>query len=189
MVQLELLRVGCGEGAADGEWSSASQDAVERFNEHGRWAFNPSAPSPGLLAALRRSGGRVCPLECESGFEAQGNTCVAIREPAQPSARPTKKATRHPAKEPAAKRHSRKEPAAKRHPQKPAAASRHGRDTSRRERREAARAAEPRPTRTRRQRERSAEERPRAPRQEAPYTCFTDEGGGRRRPCDAGGGR
>jgi hypothetical protein len=37
-----------------------------------------------LMTALRDHDDRVCPLQCERGFQARGNTCVAVqREPAK----------------------------------------------------------------------------------------------------------
>jgi uncharacterized caspase-like protein len=84
-IQIELVRVGCGTLATDGAWNPATQQAVLRFNQHGRWRFDPAVPSPALLAALRRNDARVCPLECEPGYEAQGNTCVAAAPPPAPA--------------------------------------------------------------------------------------------------------
>lgn len=83
-IQMELARVGCGTLAADGAWNPDTQQAVLRFNQHGRWRFDPASPSPTLLAALRRNEGRVCPLECGAGFEARDGTCVAAAPPPAP---------------------------------------------------------------------------------------------------------
>lgn len=79
-VQMELKRVGCGTAAADGQWSDATRDGVRRFNENARWRFDTNLPSPGLLAALQRSGEYACPIECGAGFEASGNTCVPVQQ-------------------------------------------------------------------------------------------------------------
>ncbi|BAT59264.1 hypothetical protein GJW-30_1_01795 [Variibacter gotjawalensis] len=92
IVQAELARVGCSVSAPTGQWTPADSQAVELFNQYGSWRFDPSQPSPGLLAALRRHEYRVCPLSCQPGFEAQGNTCVAIEQP--PAAQPRGRANR-----------------------------------------------------------------------------------------------
>jgi uncharacterized caspase-like protein len=78
-IQLELVRVGCGDIRADGEWRSATRAAVRRFNEEARTAFDVQHPSPALLAALHEHGQRVCPLACAPGFQAHGDTCEAIQ--------------------------------------------------------------------------------------------------------------
>jgi uncharacterized caspase-like protein len=77
-IQLELVRVGCGDIKADGKWRSATRAAVRRFNEEARTTFDVQQPSPALLAALHEHGQRVCPLTCEHGFQAHGETCEAI---------------------------------------------------------------------------------------------------------------
>jgi uncharacterized caspase-like protein len=77
-IQLELARVGCGDIKADGKWQSATRAAVRRFNAEAQTAFDVHQPSPALLAALHEHGQRVCPLECERGFQVHGETCEAI---------------------------------------------------------------------------------------------------------------
>jgi len=86
-IQLELIRLGCSSGEADGQWSAATRDSVVRFNRSAKARLDPNAPSDAMVAALRARKGRVCALECGRGFQARGNTCVAIA-PAAPKAKP-----------------------------------------------------------------------------------------------------
>jgi uncharacterized caspase-like protein len=83
LAQLELIRLGCGEVEADGRWGSASRSAIRLFNKHGKAKLAADEPTNITLAALRRHEGRVCPLQCDRGYRARGNTCVAVakREP------------------------------------------------------------------------------------------------------------
>jgi uncharacterized caspase-like protein len=81
-VQLELMRVGCGALRADGQWKTSSKEAVRLFNKHTRTKLSVDEPSMALVKALREHDDRVCPLQCDRGFQARGNTCVAVqREP------------------------------------------------------------------------------------------------------------
>ena len=178
-IQLELIRVGCTSGRADGNWGSSSKAAIRLFNKHGRTKLDPDEPSPALLTALQEHDERVCPLQCERGFRASGNNCVAIRRESAPERR---RAEREPATE---RRRAEREPATER------------------------RRAEREPPARRSRMERSASRGPayRSPEPTArhaappmgpnfigsvsrpgdpPGACFTDEGGGRRRPCSAG---
>jgi uncharacterized caspase-like protein len=83
-IQLELMRVGCGTVRADGQWKASTKEAVRLFNKHARTKLGADEPSMALMAALRDHDDRVCPLQCDRGFQARGNTCVAVqREPAK----------------------------------------------------------------------------------------------------------
>jgi uncharacterized caspase-like protein len=83
-IQLELMRVGCRSGRADGQWKASTKDAVRLFNKHARTKLGVDEPSMALVTALREHDERVCPLQCQRGFQARGNTCVAVaREPAK----------------------------------------------------------------------------------------------------------
>jgi hypothetical protein len=104
-VQAELIRVGCSVASPDGRWTAANQASVDRFNRFGHWRFDPSSPNAAMLAALRRHENRVCPLECEPGHEARGDTCVAIQQP--PSGRRRAERTREPARRAAPSRRER----------------------------------------------------------------------------------
>jgi hypothetical protein len=76
-IQVELARVGCGDILADGKWRSATRQAVRRFNAEARTSFDVHEPSQALIAALRAHDQRVCPVQCERGFDAHGGACVA----------------------------------------------------------------------------------------------------------------
>jgi uncharacterized caspase-like protein len=76
--QLELIRLGCSSGDADGSWGKSSRVAVGRFNRYAKTSLNENEPSSATLAALRSHDERVCPLTCGRGFRAQDDTCVAI---------------------------------------------------------------------------------------------------------------
>ena len=157
-IQLELIRVGCTNGRADGNWGSSSKAAIRLFNKHARTKLSPDEPSTALLTALQEHDERVCPLQCERGFRASGNNCVAIqREPA----RDRRKAEREPPS-----RKPRAERSVERHP-------------TYRSQEPAARTAAPPPSPN----FIGSSSRP----HDSPYDCYTDEGGGRRRPCGAGG--
>ncbi len=60
-VQVELKRVGCDPGLADGIWGPASQQALAAFDRYGRAQYAPATPTPELLDDLRGRTGRVCP--------------------------------------------------------------------------------------------------------------------------------
>jgi uncharacterized caspase-like protein len=84
-IQLELMRVGCGGTLrADGQWKSSTKEAIRLFNKHARTKLGADEPSVALMAALREHDERVCPMQCQRGFQARGNACVAVqREPAK----------------------------------------------------------------------------------------------------------
>jgi uncharacterized caspase-like protein len=76
--QLELIRLGCSAGDADGNWGRSSRVAIGRFNRYAKASLSESEPSSATLAALRSHDERVCPLTCGRGFRAQDDTCVAV---------------------------------------------------------------------------------------------------------------
>ena len=76
--QLELIRLGCSSGDADGNWGKSSSLAISRFNRFAKASLNEREPSSATLSALRGHDERVCPLTCGRGFRAQDDTCVAI---------------------------------------------------------------------------------------------------------------
>ena len=77
-VQLELRRLGCLTAAADGDWNSASQRSLSLFNKNAGTKFDARLASTDALDALKTKQGRVCPLVCDHGFEADGDHCVKI---------------------------------------------------------------------------------------------------------------
>jgi uncharacterized caspase-like protein len=77
-VQIELRRVGCLTGAADGEWNKASRRALELFNKNAGTRLDVKLASLDALDAIKLKSARVCPLICEPGFRADGDRCVKI---------------------------------------------------------------------------------------------------------------
>jgi hypothetical protein len=77
-VQIELRRVGCLTGAADGEWNAASQRSLTLFNRSAGTKLDVKTASLDTLDAIKRKSSRVCPLVCEHGFKADGERCSKI---------------------------------------------------------------------------------------------------------------
>jgi uncharacterized caspase-like protein len=77
-VQIELRRVGCLTGDADGEWNAASQRSLALFNRHAKTKFDVKIASLDALDAIKLKPARVCPLICAHGFEADGDRCGKI---------------------------------------------------------------------------------------------------------------
>lgn len=78
LVQSELRRVGCLAAAADGEWNATSQRSLTLFNKYAGTKFDTKLASFDALDAIKAKPGRVCPLVCEHGFKADGDSCVKI---------------------------------------------------------------------------------------------------------------
>jgi hypothetical protein len=77
-VQSELRRVGCLTAQADGEWNTASQRSMALFNRHAGTKFDVKLASTDALEAIKLKPSRVCPLVCEQGYKADGNSCTKI---------------------------------------------------------------------------------------------------------------
>ncbi|MBR0868587.1 pyruvate/2-oxoglutarate dehydrogenase complex dihydrolipoamide acyltransferase (E2) component [Bradyrhizobium diazoefficiens] len=78
LVQSELRRVGCLTGAAEGEWNAAAQRSLTLFNKHAGTKLDTKLASFDALDAIKSKQGRVCPLVCDRGSRADGDTCVKI---------------------------------------------------------------------------------------------------------------
>ena len=78
MLQSELKRVGCDVGEINGEWNGPSRRALDSFNRSAGTKFDIKLASLDALDAVRGKSGRVCPLECDSGYRATGDHCVKI---------------------------------------------------------------------------------------------------------------
>jgi uncharacterized caspase-like protein len=78
LLQSELRRVGCKTGEIDGEWNASSRRALSLFNDHAGTKFDAKLASIDALDAVRARTGRVCPLDCDRGFRADGERCVKI---------------------------------------------------------------------------------------------------------------
>lgn len=77
-VQTELRRVGCLSADADGNWNAASQRSLTLFNRYAKTRFDTKLASTDALDTIKTKTARVCPLTCDHGFKAQGETCVKI---------------------------------------------------------------------------------------------------------------
>jgi uncharacterized caspase-like protein len=78
LLQSELKRVGCQTGEIDGEWNAPSRRALASFNDHAGTRLDIKLASLDALDAVRAKTGRVCPLDCDRGFRADGDRCVKI---------------------------------------------------------------------------------------------------------------
>ncbi|MCA1523813.1 MULTISPECIES: caspase family protein [Bradyrhizobium] len=78
LVQSELRRVGCLASNADGDWNATSQRSLSLFNKYAGTKFDAKFASFEALDAVKAKPGRVCPLVCNRGFKADGDTCVKI---------------------------------------------------------------------------------------------------------------
>ena len=76
LLQSELRRVGCKTGDIDGEWNAAARRALSQFNDRAGTKFDVKLASLDALDAVKARAGRVCPLDCERGFRADGDACV-----------------------------------------------------------------------------------------------------------------
>jgi uncharacterized caspase-like protein len=77
-LQAELRRVGCNTGAVDGNWTTASQRALDLFNKHAGMKLDVKTASADALDAVKAKASRICPLICEFGYQADGDRCVKI---------------------------------------------------------------------------------------------------------------
>ncbi|MET4455777.1 hypothetical protein ABIB10_005890 [Bradyrhizobium sp. RT3b] len=78
LVQSELRRVGCLTASADGDWNASSQRSLTLFNKYAGTKFDSKLASFDALDAIKGKPGRVCPLVCDRGSRADGDTCVKI---------------------------------------------------------------------------------------------------------------
>jgi uncharacterized caspase-like protein len=77
-VQTELRRVGCLSDEADGIWGPASQRSLSLFNRYAKTEFDTKLASTDALDSIKTRTERVCPLVCDHGYKAQGNSCAKI---------------------------------------------------------------------------------------------------------------
>lgn len=78
VLQIELARVGCDPGAADGAWGPASQQAMKNYNRSASANHDALSASMAALEEIRAKSSRVCPLTCRIGYKPEGATCTAI---------------------------------------------------------------------------------------------------------------
>jgi hypothetical protein len=77
-LQSELRRVGCNTGAVDGNWNEAARKSLALFNRHAGTTLDLKLASLDALDVVRSKKARICPLVCDRGFKADGDTCVRI---------------------------------------------------------------------------------------------------------------
>jgi len=77
-VQTELRRVGCLSADADGNWNTSSQRSLTLFNRYAKTQLDTKLASTDALDTIKTKTSRVCPLVCDHGFKAEGETCVKI---------------------------------------------------------------------------------------------------------------
>ena len=78
LLQTELHRLGCYTGSIDGNWNEASQRALALFNKSAGSKLDVKNASLDTLDVLKHRSERVCPLICEHGYRADGDTCNKI---------------------------------------------------------------------------------------------------------------
>ena len=76
-LRLELKRVGCDPGRADGPWDDKAAHALADFNANAHTGFDVEVASLDALDAIKQHTGRVCPLICGKGFRADAGRCIA----------------------------------------------------------------------------------------------------------------
>jgi uncharacterized caspase-like protein len=77
-VQSELRRVGCLTGDANGDWNASAQRSLSAFNRNAGTKLDVKTVNADTLDAIKQKPSRVCPLVCEHGFKADGDSCVKI---------------------------------------------------------------------------------------------------------------
>jgi uncharacterized caspase-like protein len=78
LLQSELRRVGCKTGEIGSEWNASARRALSSFNDNAGTKFDVKLASLDALDAVRAKPGRICPLDCERGYRADGDRCVKI---------------------------------------------------------------------------------------------------------------
>jgi uncharacterized caspase-like protein len=78
LLQTELHRVGCYNGAIDGDWNAAVRKSVSLFNKHASTTLDIKVASTDALDIVRGKTARICPMICDHGYKADGDTCTRI---------------------------------------------------------------------------------------------------------------
>ena len=94
-LQLELKRVGCFDGAVNGEFDDATKAAWHNFVKHASLQM-PDDVSSDAIKAVRGIKQRVCPLVCPRGEHVEGESCVgnSSAPPKRAATPPPKRAAR-----------------------------------------------------------------------------------------------
>ncbi len=93
-LQLELQRVGCFNGAVNGEFDGPTRAAQRIFAKLTSISL-PDALSPEAIDAVRKFDKRVCPLVCPEGQRAEGEQCISV-VPQKPQQRKTERSKQAP---------------------------------------------------------------------------------------------
>jgi uncharacterized caspase-like protein len=84
-LQLELKRVGCYQGALNGEFENATREALRSFVKYSALNLRNEDLSVDTIKAVRSFDKRVCPLSCQPGERAEGDACIRVTaSPARP---------------------------------------------------------------------------------------------------------
>jgi uncharacterized caspase-like protein len=79
LLQVELRRVGCQTSSVDGSWSAAVQKSLGLFNKNAGMNLDVKIASLDALDAVRSKTSRICPLICDHGYNADGESCMKIK--------------------------------------------------------------------------------------------------------------
>ncbi len=74
----ELRRVGCFTGSIEDNWNNNAQRSLDLFNKSAGTKLDTRLASLDALDLVRGRSGRVCPLVCDYGYRANGDSCVKI---------------------------------------------------------------------------------------------------------------
>jgi uncharacterized caspase-like protein len=85
-LQFELKRVGCFNGALNGEYDDATRAASRNFAKVASISM-PDELSMDGIKAVRGFDKRVCPLVCREGEQAEGDRCIAVAPAHKPEPR------------------------------------------------------------------------------------------------------
>jgi uncharacterized caspase-like protein len=77
-LQFELKRVGCYQGAVNGEFGNATREALRSFVKYSALNFRNEDLSVDTIKAVRSFDKRVCPLSCQPGERAEGDACIRL---------------------------------------------------------------------------------------------------------------
>jgi Putative peptidoglycan binding domain len=77
-LQFELKRVGCYQGAVNGEFGNATREALRSFVKYSALNLRNEDLSVDAIKAVRSFDKRVCPLSCQPGERAEGDTCIRV---------------------------------------------------------------------------------------------------------------
>lgn len=77
-MQIELRRIGCFSGSADGEFTGAFQQSIIRFNKYAGEKLDIKVASLDALEVVKMKSTRICPVSCEHGYRPDGDHCTRV---------------------------------------------------------------------------------------------------------------